>query len=118
MEEYESSENRDELNAAMNMYIREYMPEIHSLCMLKYGVMEMVVPGTETKTLVRGLNQSAASLRQLETLHGEVPKVLKFVTGTKNTPVDSSSPEKEEEPNELEDNGEEEVVPFEPEREE
>jgi hypothetical protein len=112
MEEFELFENRDALHSAMDIYIREYMPEVNNLRLMKYGSMEMGFPGTNSDTPVRVLNQSAASIRQMETLHGEVPKVLKFVTGTKNTPVESSSPE-EDGPDELEDNGEEEVVQFE-----
>jgi hypothetical protein len=89
----------------MDVYIREYMPEVNNLRLMKYGVMEMVVPGTETETPVRALNQGAASLRQLETLHGEVPKVLKFTTGSKETNVPAPEDFNEEE--------QEEVVPFE-----
>lgn len=114
MEEYEESENRDALQSAMDIYIREYMPEVNNLRLMKYGVMEMVVPGTEGETLVRALNQSAASLRQLETLHGEVPKVLKFRQGANTEPEvrqETESPENGEE-QEDEGNGEEEV-PFE-----
>jgi hypothetical protein len=115
MEEYESSGNRDELNAAMDVYIREYMPEVNNLRLMKYGVMEMVVPGTETETPVRAMNQGAASLRQLETLHGEVPKVLKFITGSKDTNVPGPSSalyeEDEQDDDENEQDGEEEV-PF------
>lgn len=110
-EEYESSGNRDELNAAMNIYIREYMPEVKNLRMMKYSVMEMIVTGADTERIMV-LNQSAASLRQLETLHGEVPKVLKFVTGAKATPGPSSDVQ-EDEPDDFEDNGEDEIVPFE-----
>jgi hypothetical protein len=67
--------------------------------------MEMVVPGTEEETPIRALNQGAASLRQLETLHGEVPKVLKFITGSKDTNVPAAPEEFNEE--EQEENGEE-----------
>lgn len=105
IDEYESSGNRDSLQSAMDMYIREYMPELNNLRMMKYSVMEMVVPGTETETSMRALNQSAASLRQLETLHGEVPKVLKFVTNSKmNTTIFPPEEEKEQDM--------EEVIPF------
>jgi hypothetical protein len=79
MAEYSESGNRDLLRAAMDVYIREYLPEMHNLRMLKYSVMEMAGELEESRT--RTLIQSAASLRQLETLHGEVPRVLKFVVG-------------------------------------
>jgi Leucine-rich repeat (LRR) protein len=115
---FEETGNRDALHSAMDVYIREYMPEINNLRMLKYSVMEMVVPGTETGTPVRVLNQSAAAMRQLETLHGEVPKVIKFVKGTgakSRALVKNKEDEKpgEEEPGE----GGEEEIPFTPEEE-
>ena len=86
MEEYEKTGNRDSLRAAMDVYIREYTPEIHNLRMLKYSVMEMEIPaGEDYDSKLRVLRQSAASLRQLETLHGEVPRVLTFVVGAKRS---------------------------------
>jgi hypothetical protein len=84
MEEYEKSGNRDALHTATDVYIREYMPEINNLRLLKYSVMEMNIPGTNPETPVRTLNQSSASIRQLEMLHGEVPRILKFTMGTKS----------------------------------
>jgi hypothetical protein len=114
MEEYEESDNHDALHSAMDIYVREYMPEVNNLRMMKYSVMEMVVPGTNADTPVRSLNQNAVSLRQLETLHGEVPKVLKFITGMKverEFRQDTESPENGEEE---EDNGDgEKEIPFE-----
>lgn len=112
MEEYEESDNRDALQSAMDIYIREYMPETNNLRLMKYGVMEMVVPGTEAETQVRALNQSAASLKQLETLHGEVPKVLKFITGTNAAQSQKRAPLIPNETEDFEDDGEDEVVPF------
>jgi hypothetical protein len=91
MDEFDASDNRDALHSAMDIYIREYMPEIHNLRMMKYGVMEMVIPGSETDpaTKIRILNQNAASMKHLESFHGEVPKVIKYVTGT-NKPAPQS----------------------------
>jgi hypothetical protein len=88
MDEYAASDNRDALHSAMDIYIREYMPEINNLRMLKYSVMEMVIPASiqDPATKVRMLNQSSASVRQLETFHGEIPKVIKYVTGVNNAP--------------------------------
>ena len=105
MGEYEKTENRDFLHAAMEIYTREYLPEMHNLRMLKYSVMEMVVPssGEFADSQIRVLNQSAASLRQLETLHGEVPRVLKYSVGNKATVVQEEPTEEEpteEEPTE------------------
>jgi hypothetical protein len=82
IDEYAESKNREALRAAMDIYVGEYAPEIHNLRMLKYNVMEMVIPPSESPdTRARTLYQSAASLRQLETLQGEVPRVLKFSVG-------------------------------------
>lgn len=85
MDEYTESGNHDSIQSAMDIYIREYMPEINNLRMLKYSVMEMVVSMNDTDPDSRkvALNQRAAALRQLETIHGEVPKVIRFVTGSR-----------------------------------
>jgi len=118
MDEYAHSGNRDSIQSAMDIYIREYMPEIHNLRMLKYSVMEMVfsINDIDEESRRQVLNQSAASIRELETIHGEVPKVIRFVTGAKQSPgnkpeVDGS--EEEEFADLVEDNGEEEEeIPF------
>lgn len=119
MEEYETSGNRDSIHYAMDIYVREFMPEMNNLRMLKYSVMEMLTPLSESDkpTMNRKLNQSAVSMRQIETLQGEVPRVLKFTVGNGNPP-DSEEPEKDIQ-EELEDeDDEDEKVSFEPEREE
>ena len=115
MEEYASSGNRDSLHTAMDIYIREYMPETNNLRMMKYGVMEMVVTGTDPETPIRILNQQTTPLRQLESLQGEVPKVLNFVTGANvanaenpNNGEESEEEEQNEERNEDEDESDEE----------
>lgn len=82
MDEFNTSNNRDALHSAMEIYMKEYMPEMNSLRLMKYGVMEMNIPGTNPDTKLRILNQSPVSLKQLETLHGEVPRVIKFTTGS------------------------------------
>jgi len=104
LDEYKESESKDALHLAMDIYAREYMPEIHNLRMLRYSVMEMEVPpGGDPKNKIRVLNQSAASLRQLETLHGEVPRVLSFSVGLTGKPA-----QKEPDALELDDEDEEE----------
>jgi len=111
LDEYKETENKDHLQSAMDIYVREYAPEIHNLRMLRYSVMDMVVPpGGDPKDPVRALNQSAASLRQLETLHGEVPRVLKFNTGEKPQTQNSNASEVDEEDEEEEDG--ESVIPW------
>lgn len=116
MDEYEASDNRDALHSAMDIYIREYMPEINNLRMLKYSVMEMVIPASiqDPTTKIRALNQSAASVRQLETFHGEVPKVIKYVTGAKQpvelpTSIDEFEEDQDQEDQENQEDGEEEI---------
>jgi hypothetical protein len=86
MDEYKETGNRDMVHSAMDVYIREYMPEVNNLRLLKYSVMEMIEPleGTYKQNYVMKLNQSVSSLRQLETLHGEIPRVLKFIKGNSN----------------------------------
>jgi hypothetical protein len=81
MEEYAESGNRDSLHSTMKIYINEYMSEINNLRMLKYSVMETIVTDIEKDSPVRVLNQNTVSMRQLETLHGEVPRIIKFNVG-------------------------------------
>jgi hypothetical protein len=124
MEEYEASGNRDSIHSAMDIYVREFMPEMNNLRLLKYSVMEMITPLSETDkpTMDRKLNQSAVSMRQVETLNGEVPRVLKFTVGNGKTSgseeTEKEDAEEEEEDEDADEDTEEEEVPFEPEREE
>ena len=91
LSEYKETGNRDSLHTAMDIYIKEYAPEVHNLRMLRYSVMDMVIPpGGDAKDPLRVLNQSVAALRQLETLHGEVPKVLKYSTGVQAVAIEPS----------------------------
>lgn len=117
MEEYKQSGNRESIHTAMDIYVREYMPAVNNLRMLKYNVMEMLTPlsVTDEPTIVRKLNQSAASLRQLETLHGEVPRVLKFTLGNAEPTASISDRTPEDESIAAE---EEVIVPFESEEDE
>ena len=123
MEDYDTTGNMDSIHSAMDIYIREYMPEINNLRMLRHSVMEMVIPSTDTtgpETRIRILNQSAASMRQLETLHGEVPRIIKFNVG-KEKPAngeigeDDGDEGEEGEERDERDEGEEgeEEIPFE-----
>jgi hypothetical protein len=109
MDEYAESDNRDSLHAAMDVYVREYLPEIHNLRMMKYSVMEMIIPDMQSG--VRILNQSSASMRELEKLDGEIPRVLKFTVGQDTGPV---APLAEKEgPAEIESDAEENnTIPF------
>ena len=125
MEEYEASGNRDSIHSAMDIYVREFMSEMNNLRLLKYSVMEMITPLSETDkpTMDRKLNQSAVSMRQVETLNGEVPRVLKFTVGNGKTSGSEETEkedveEEEEDKDAEEDEDTEEEVPFEPEREE
>jgi hypothetical protein len=77
--EYKSSGNRDSLHLAMDIYIKEYAPEIHNLRMLRHGVMDMIVASFNEREMT--LNQRTVSLMRTETSVGEAPKVLKFVRG-------------------------------------
>lgn len=82
LDDYKETGNRDSLHSAIDTYIKEYLPETHNLRMMKYSVTEMAVPaGLFEDSTVRVLNQRTASIKELETLHGEVPKVLKFSVG-------------------------------------
>ena len=116
MEQYEETGNRDMVHTAMDIYIKEYMPEVNNLRMLKYGVMEMLTPLAETGKLsmVRKLNQASVPLRQLESFHGEVPRVLKFTTveNTSETKEQEEPEEMPEETKEMDENGTGNVISF------
>ena len=102
LDDYKETQSKDSLRSAMDIYIREYAPETHNLRLLRYSVMEMNVP-FDPKDPLRALNQSSASLRQLEASLGEVPRVLKFATGS------GTNEKQSEEPEDLE---EESVIPW------
>ena len=81
MDLYNETENRDALHAAMDIYIREYLPETHNLRMMKFAVMEMIQLTNADDSNSGVLHQQSASIRELENMNGEVPRVLKFTVG-------------------------------------
>lgn len=73
LDEYVKTKNREFMRTAMNMQIKELMPEIRNLRMLKYGIMEMHGEGYGKEF---SLFKFPVTLYRLE--GGEPPRVIKF----------------------------------------
>jgi hypothetical protein len=85
LDEYKKDDNLETLRTITDIYIHEYLPEIHNLRLLNYEVMEMnsidescikfegedVCPGKQ-------LFQLDVALSKLEHLLGEPPRVIAF----------------------------------------
>lgn len=75
LDEYVKTKNREFMKTAMNMQIKELIPEIRNLRMLKYGIME--IHGEEYGKEFR-LFKFPVTLDKLDHLYGEPPRVIKF----------------------------------------
>lgn len=77
LDEYMKSEPRNQeiMKMAMNMQIKELLPEIRNLRMLKYGIMEM---HGENYGQEYSLFKFPVTLDKLERLTGEPARVIKF----------------------------------------
>lgn len=79
--QYETEENAEIMNVLTNIYIREYLPEVHNLRVLSYEVMEMVDTGrskdTDADKEVQ-LFQKDVGLSKLESASGEPPRVVAY----------------------------------------
>jgi len=85
LEEFQKDDNLETLRTITDIYIHEYLPEIHNLRLLNYEVMEM---NTMDESCVRieredvcpsmQLFQRDVALPKLEHLSGEPPRVIAF----------------------------------------
>ena len=81
--EYEKTGNKELIHSIMDVYNKEYLPEVHNLRRLNYEIMEMVSNYTDEKDSdERSLVQRIAPLHKIEYLTKEVPRVIKFSTIT------------------------------------
>jgi hypothetical protein len=85
LDEYKNEENLETLHTITDIYIHEYLPEIHNLRLLNYEVMEMISIDEsciklEGETVCPGkqLFQLDVPLSKLEHLLGEPPRVIAF----------------------------------------
>jgi hypothetical protein len=79
--EYEQTGNKELIHSIMDVYNKEYLPEVHNLRRLNYEVMEMVSNYADEKySDERALVQRIAPLHKIEYLTKEVPRVIKFST--------------------------------------
>ena len=79
--EYELSGKREILVDLTEMYVHEYLPEIHNLRLLHYEVMEMVETGRSKETAVykeRELFQKDVALTKTDHITTEPPRVISF----------------------------------------
>lgn len=72
-EAYLKSDNGDIIKSMMNIYLKEYMPEIHNLRLLKYAIMESNF--TDVNMLHSQLFQQEFSLEKME--YNEEPVEIK-----------------------------------------
>ena len=85
LEEFRKTDNLETLRTVTDIYIHEYLPEIHNLRLLNYEVMEMIevdescmrIEG-EDVCATRKLFQRDVALPKLEHLSGEPPRVIAF----------------------------------------
>ena len=85
LEEFQKEDNLETLRTITDIYIHEYLPEIHNLRLLNYEVMEMneidescVRIEGEDVCPARKLFQQDVALPKLEHLSGEPPRVIAF----------------------------------------
>lgn len=85
LEEFAKDNNLETLRTITDIYIHEYLPEIHNLRLLNYEVMEMIeidescvrIEG-EDVCPARKLFQRDVALPKLEHVLGEPPRVISF----------------------------------------
>lgn len=76
LDEYVKTQNKVVLKTIMDVYVKEYLPEIHNLRKINYEVMEMNEVGEDSG--VYQLFQRDTKLSRDEYLLGEAPKVKQF----------------------------------------
>jgi Leucine-rich repeat (LRR) protein len=80
-EEYQKTSNLEILKTINDIYINEYLPEIHNLRLLKYEIMELNKAGGSRggdANLEFHLFQKDVALTKLEYVSGEPPRVIAF----------------------------------------
>ena len=78
---YREIGNEESLRDAMYMYIKELVPEMNNLRLLKYKTMEMVDADVERGAEVKCLYQREYNLGDLDFTFGSFPKVIRFRSG-------------------------------------
>ena len=75
--EYNKTQSVEILKTVMDLQIKEIMPEIRNLRMLKHEIMEMESEDIGNRTQ-HNLVRQPVSLEKMEFITGEPPRVLKF----------------------------------------
>jgi Leucine-rich repeat (LRR) protein len=79
--QYETDENAEIMGVITDIYVREYLPEIHNLRLLCYEVMEMSETGNSKETdqhKEMRLFQKNVSLSKVDYITGEPPRVIAY----------------------------------------
>jgi hypothetical protein len=74
IDEYKNTEHKETLRTAIDVYIRDLIPEIDNLRRLKYEINEMIVDDDGNDALY----QREVALSKMEYTYGEHPSVSKF----------------------------------------
>jgi hypothetical protein len=74
IDEYKNTEHKSTLRTAIDIYIRDLIPEIDNLRRLKYEINEMIVDDDGNDALY----QREVALSKMEYTYGEHPSVSKF----------------------------------------
>jgi hypothetical protein len=81
-EEYEKTGNKELIHSIMDVYNKEYLPEVHNLRRLNYEMMEVVSNYADIDSIESTLVQRVAAIQKVDFLTKEVPRVIQFsVTG-------------------------------------
>jgi hypothetical protein len=91
MAEYERSGDQGIIHSVMDVYIKEYLPEVHNLRRLNYEMVEMDIGESESRLI-----QHVAGLQSYDLSTREVPRVITFTTARQNPTTENE--EREEEP--------------------
>jgi len=89
--EYDKTGDKELIHSIMEVYTKEYLPEVHNLRRLNYEMMEVVPNYADTDSIESTLVQRVAAIQKLDYLTKEVPRVIQFST-TRETGEEQSEP--------------------------
>jgi hypothetical protein len=78
LDEYLKTGNKEVLKTAVDIQIKELIPESRNLRMLKYEVMELLSEENSKKVMEHTLFQYPVSVHKIDYVFGEPPRVIKF----------------------------------------
>jgi hypothetical protein len=85
------------IHQAMDIYVKEYLPEVHNLRRLNYEIVEMdYVSYSDPDSMEKALTERTATLQKLDFLTKEVPRVISFSVGEQKQEEFELEPETED----------------------